>query len=431
MKELENIGSLLEHAGIGVAVLDADARVVAHNRSLATLLGVETLVGTGIIDRFHPEDPPANRAALDELLAGHRDHLATERRYRCADGSFVWLRTTLTTREAPAGHFFMSFEDVTLLRSEAEALRRVQERNEQQRAHLRDHAVLLLTVIENMAEGVVVTDGRGGVIMVNAAIERLLGVRFVDVDIGRRIDGVRFETAAGRELRPEELPFGLALRGEAVHERMVLVRSPYAPAGRWISINASPIHAADGSVRGMVGVTRDVHEEKLATEALAARAEDSHAQSITDELTGLLNRRGFQLFAERQLALAVRHHHPAVVLFCDLDGMKAINDSHGHLAGDDALRAAAAALRETFRTTDIIARLGGDEFVVFAPETAAGDAEFLAARLKDRLGLSRLPVPLAVSVGLAVFVPGAPATLASLVAEADAQMYEVKRQRSA
>ena len=108
--------------------------------------------------------------------------------------------------------------------------------------------------------------------------------------------------------------------------------------------------------------------------------------SITDPLTGLPNRRHFEQRLGEELARATRHDHPLALMLLDLDGLKRVNDTSGHDAGDDALRAVARALQGTRRTTDVAARTGGDEFAVLAPNITGSEAETLAERpaLSDR-----------------------------------------------
>ncbi len=101
-------------------------------------------------------------------------------------------------------------------------------------------------------------------------------------------------------------------------------------------------------------------------------AEELRNLSLTDELTGLHNRRGFITLSQQQIRQAKRTKKEMLLLFVDLDGLKKINDGFGHSEGDRALFAVAALLRETFRDSDIVARIGGDEFAVLAMETENG-----------------------------------------------------------
>lgn len=103
-------------------------------------------------------------------------------------------------------------------------------------------------------------------------------------------------------------------------------------------------------------------------------------QASTDELTGLLNRRGFLHLAVTELAYARAHKRSLTLVYVDVDGLKEVNDSAGHEAGDQLLVETAALLREAFRTGDVVARLGGDEFVVLA-RGFDGDGEVVRRRL--------------------------------------------------
>lgn len=144
-------------------------------------------------------------------------------------------------------------------------------------------------------------------------------------------------------------------------------------------------------------------------------------QSVTDELTGLYNRRGFFKRAEKELAVLRERERVGMVLFLDLDGLKELNDTQGHDAGDELLREAAGLLRRLFREQDVLARVGGDEFAVFVP----GYAE--VERVVERLQTA--PERVRLSVGAAVFDPCAPRSLYELLGAADSAMYDDKRTR--
>jgi diguanylate cyclase (GGDEF)-like protein len=159
-----------------------------------------------------------------------------------------------------------------------------------------------------------------------------------------------------------------------------------------------------------------------------------HHQSITDELTNLFNRRGFFTLAEQQLKIAHRMGREMVLLFADLDKLKWINDNLGHAEGDQALRETAKILKNTFRKSDIIARIGGDEFVVLAIETPKNNAgilkDHLQARLDDYNLKEKLSYKLSLSFGVVRFDPLAPATIDELLTQADAVMYEQKKEKN-
>lgn len=155
--------------------------------------------------------------------------------------------------------------------------------------------------------------------------------------------------------------------------------------------------------------------------------------ALTDELTGLYNRRGFMVLAERQLKLARRSGRGMLLFFIDVNGLKQINDSFGHSEGDRSLKSTAQALEKTFRDSDVIARLGGDEFAALAIEASGHSEDTIRARLSEYLGTisakeSRCAISL--SVGWARFDPRSRASIGELLVQADQAMYEQKRRRT-
>jgi diguanylate cyclase (GGDEF)-like protein len=165
--------------------------------------------------------------------------------------------------------------------------------------------------------------------------------------------------------------------------------------------------------------------------ALRRYAEHHLTLSLADELTGLRNRRGFFELAHQALKLAKREQHALTLFFMDVNGLKQINDSLGHSAGDQALRDAATVLRHTFRDSDILARIGGDEFVVLAQIHDSQDAHSLNERLHHQLAAHNTAgagaYTLDISIGMTLIAPGAAADLETLIANADEAMYQEKR----
>lgn len=147
--------------------------------------------------------------------------------------------------------------------------------------------------------------------------------------------------------------------------------------------------------------------------------------ALHDDLTGLANRRAFVTVGEQLLRVAGRAGDTVLVVYVDLDGMKAINDRHGHAAGDEALCSVARLLRETFREADLVARIGGDEFCVLLSGRAV-EANVSVDRLRDAVAADP---SLGLSLGLAQGQPGS--TIEELIGRADAAMYADKAQRSA
>jgi diguanylate cyclase (GGDEF)-like protein/PAS domain S-box-containing protein len=189
----------------------------------------------------------------------------------------------------------------------------------------------------------------------------------------------------------------------------------------WLETHASPWRDAAGRPDGVVASSRLVDSEVAAEQELQRRAR-------TDDLTGLLNR--CEILERLDRLLRLPHDRGLAVLFCDLDGFKAINDRHGHLAGDALLRAVAQRLRQGLRGGDLVARVGGDELVVvLAGVRQLADAERVADVLRRRVAA---PVdtgcgPLAVtaSIGVTLLQPGD--SVDALIARADQAMYAAKQ----
>ena len=153
--------------------------------------------------------------------------------------------------------------------------------------------------------------------------------------------------------------------------------------------------------------------------------------AIIDELTGLMNRRGFMMLAEHQRNLADRKGTSLTLLYLDVDRFKLINDQFGHEEGDRALRELSALLLRTFRRSDVVARLGGDEFVVLMADVNSDGLRTVLDRVRKNLDAlsqdSRFSWRLAVSVGVVLYDAANPATLEGLLAEADQAMYREKQ----
>jgi diguanylate cyclase (GGDEF)-like protein len=165
-----------------------------------------------------------------------------------------------------------------------------------------------------------------------------------------------------------------------------------------------------------------------AEELVRRRSRELESQANTDPLTGLGNLRHLQRQIGHLLELQKRYGHPFGLLLMDVDGLKRINDAHGHRAGDRVLVQVAMTLRRSIRTVDVSARLGGDEFCVVAPEqdldAAAALAERLATAVREEVPSPEEP-PIALSIGV-VSCPAHGADAERLVDAADRAMYRAK-----
>lgn len=160
-------------------------------------------------------------------------------------------------------------------------------------------------------------------------------------------------------------------------------------------------------------------ELRLAHEVRRAQHAEDEAQR--DALTGIANRRGFERFIEAEESRCRNYGHNACIVSIDVDGLKRINDTFGHNAGDELLRRAASALISAARGGDLVARTGGDEFAVIGVECDSVAAEVLTRRLRNALGNSR------VGASLGVAVRSGHSTLQGAWTEADRVMYSEKK----
>jgi diguanylate cyclase (GGDEF)-like protein len=153
-------------------------------------------------------------------------------------------------------------------------------------------------------------------------------------------------------------------------------------------------------------------------------------QARFDPLTGLPNRRACEERGALELARLERSGHALSVAFLDFDGLKQINDTRGHAAGDAALIHLATSAQTLLRPTDLLARIGGDEFALLLPETDSDEATSVIRRIQDRLAEADGGEPASITAGLVTW-RSAPPSVEHLFVEADALMYSAKRRRDA
>jgi two-component system, cell cycle response regulator len=272
--------------------------------------------------------------------------------------------------------------------------------------------------------------------------------------LGYRVTGIASEGAQAvrmaQDLQHELVVMDVGLRGEIdgiQAARLIQERSPVPvifltghsdPATLQRAVLTGPLGYIvkpfqEVELRCAIEVAMHKHRADVATrereEALRRNAELLENLSLADELTQLKNRRGFFELAEQALKVAKREQHSLVLFFMDLNGLKGINDTLGHLVGDRALRDAAHLIRQTFRDSDIVGRIGGDEFVVLAH--VAGDLQVLTHRIREHVEYfnktSSRPYRVEFSIGTAAVTRAGDETIESLIGRADAAMYEEKR----
>lgn len=225
----------------------------------------------------------------------------------------------------------------------------------------------------------------------------------------------------------------------ALHTDPGFALQPATPGVSDLSVAAHRLHRLvelAGSALGADGQALIAQLLDAAAEAEQTLAEQAQRirqlenLSITDELTGLFNRRGFTEALDRVLAACKRHGEPGLLILVDLDRFKAINDTYGHLAGDAVLKGTADLLRSTVRKSDIVARLGGDEFAVLLPRTKTAPAHKLATKIDGSVNALRVPygrieIPVSASIGWHDY--GRQSHPEGVVFAADRALYRAKR----
>lgn len=405
-EEMERLSVIVRQSDHAVIVTTPAARIVWVNDAFTTLTGYGWADALG--------------ASPGRLLQGVHTSAETASRIRAAvasgssftgeilnytkSGDPYWVELSITPLRDSTGTltgFVGLSRDVTA--------RRAAERERQTLA-----AALAVT-----ADGIATVDAVGALEFVNDAFARQHGDRPLSFQGRSWLSLYDHETAATltQQVRQAVTPLGF-WNGEV--ESLRLDGSTFPQE---LSITALP-------QGGMVVVVRDISDRKRAEEQL-------RVLSTRDDLTGLLNRRGFMETARPLIAGAQRAGLPCALLYGDLDRFKQINDLHGHAAGDLALQEIARMLERTFRASDIVSRLGGDEFTVLAPGLGPPDIPAILARLEEGVrahNASRADDPLSnwvlgLSLGVAWAEPGDSDDVESLLKRADAAQYAVKKAR--
>ena len=192
-----------------------------------------------------------------------------------------------------------------------------------------------------------------------------------------------------------------------------------------VAMTVAPITGEDGVARAAVAVVRDISGRKALEGQLREMA-------MRDPLTGLFNRRHFEAELERQVALSRRSGQPGALLLLDLDRFKEINDTYGHAAGDELLRATAGVLAGRLRSSDLLARWGGDEFAAILVDTTLEHAQAIARDLESRIEGIRGEEGSSISASIGVaMIGGDPAgRWEDVLHAADLAMYERKNEKA-
>ncbi len=363
---------------------------------------------------------------LEEVLARVETHLALHRLQKKLEGQNIQLQLEITDRERAEEDLrkhkaqleeLVAERTIELSIINRELQKEIAERKQAEKS-LQESEELYRTLAERSFAGVyVVQDGKFRFINSNAA--SYAGYKSEEL-VNQKVDQV-VHLQDREKVRKNARAM---LRGELItpYEFRVITKQGQT---RWIMETVTSI-SYEGK-RAILGNSMNITDRKQMEEQILAI-------SITDQLTGLYNRRGFLTLAEQQLKISNRTEGGMLLFFADLDGMKWINDTLGHEEGDRALIDVAVMLKETFRASDIIARTGGDEFAILTIDTTGISPEIIMTRLQDKVDKHNNETgrryTISISMGTAYYDPDNPYSLDELMSRADKLMYDQKRSKN-
>ncbi len=288
---------------------------------------------------------------------------------------------------------------------------------------LEHSAARLRQLVDGMQEILFELDTEGRLTFLNPAWSALTGFS-LDASLHRRFSDFLLEPADAPDFAPEQLP------QLHVRHRELALRTASGTT-LWTNLAAEAQYAPGGEFVGVIGTLSDITQNVELNRLLGRYQEELYQLSISDPLTGLYNRRHFDAQLEAILSDHLMQQRPVCLLLIDLDGFKFINDTYGHLFGDEVLRATAELLRQQVRRHDYVARLGGDEFAMVLKNTNLENATRIARKLHAALHETRVALPvgsiqLQASIGVAE-APTHGQRARDLVSAADVALYQSKR----
>ena len=278
---------------------------------------------------------------------------------------------------------------------------------------------LIYRLIDESADLFFALGRQGEFVEANLALEQALGFSRQEL-VGSRLNNHPLFDRIGDQLLQR-------LRGASLNESVRIEGELVLADGSAQAVEINSMRVRVGGQEFLVAVARNISERKALEEHL-------RRLSLNDALTGVANRRAFEARLTEEWRRASRGNTPLSVLLIDVDHFKAYNDTLGHLAGDDCLRAVANRLQASLRRPeDLLARYGGEEFAVLLPATNAAGAALFAHHVQTHLRKAALPHPaspvsrhLTISIGGSCMQPTADSSPSALIAAADAALYRAK-----
>jgi diguanylate cyclase (GGDEF)-like protein/PAS domain S-box-containing protein len=376
--------------GYAIIAADFDGNILAYNEGARLIYGFapEEVIGKKSITTLFHEDFIAEGkldSLISTLIKSKRVSLEGEQVRKTGEKFPAQILFTLTESASRGSLGLVAMiEDITLRKRAEEKLRKSEERFKQ--------------MIQENVDGVIIVGNDGMVRFANPVAAYLLDSTII------QLQGSQFSLPIVPD-KTSDIDIN-------IHDAGMRTVSTCSVNLEWENEYVTLV------------TLRDVTEQKKTLEIL-------RGLSLKDELTGLLNRRGFMTLAEYELKLSIRNKMQTMMLYADLDGMKWINDNLGHEEGDRALINTADILKRTFRDSDIIARLGGDEFAVLLMGGSARSTEIAIGRLHLNLlaynARAFSKYVLSLSIGTATYDHEQVCSLQDLLKQADQSMYMEKK----
>jgi diguanylate cyclase (GGDEF)-like protein/PAS domain S-box-containing protein len=359
------------------------------------------LTASRLLDQVHPEDREIVEHAIERTRQANTPFSLELRIFRF-DGTQGTVRArgmVLDSGDGSPARLIGTVQDVT------------------EEAQSRPAREFLGYVVDSSQDAILTKTPDGTITSWNRAAERLYGYSAEEA-IGASVKMLEPPNRAGEHEQMTRAVF----MGEPV-ERVETERVRKDGAVINVAISISPVRDANNTIISAAVLARDITERVGYENQLRHLADH-------DQLTGLFNRRRFDEELRRELARATRSGAEGTLVVIDIDDFKAINDSHGHAAGDAALGHVAGVLRGRLRSTDVIARLGGDELGALLPDTGPAEAQTAAEGLRQALHAAHptfggKPLRITASIGVAAF-RGGDTTADELLIHADLAMYAAK-----
>ena len=395
--------NIFDNAPQGIALVDHKGIIVSCNPRSMDSLGYdpEELLGKNISDVSHPDDLEISLTKFRQVVTGEIANYSLEKRYRHKNGQYVWCRISaspLRDKENRILYAIVHIEDIS----------------EQKRAEQEIHKLTLS--VDSSPNVVMITDKTGIIEYVNQKFTEVTGYSPAEA-IGKTPNILATEETTHDKYEKlwSVILAGKEWRGELLNRKK-------SGEKYWASEIIFPILNETGEITHFVSLHEDITEAKRISEQLSY-------QATHDMLTGLINRNEFERRLERVLSSSQDATAEHALCYMDLDQFKVINDTCGHIAGDELLRTLGGVLKKRIRKRDSLARLGGDEFAVLMEHCSLPQAQKVARNLIKDVGDFRFiwegkNFSIGISIGLVPIIQADNVT--ELLKRADIACYAAK-----